>query len=127
MLGVDIFVNYLEEIKYQYPTIHLSVTETAVFLDDSYDIVICTDVVEHLEREAALKLLYECTRVCRRTAIVYTPITFRNNQQPDGGAWGLGDNDYQLHRCIVTKEELERAGYKVTTPAINCHLAVYNK
>lgn len=128
ILGVDIFRSYLEELKYEYQTLLLSVTQTAVFLDESYDVVVCTDVVEHLEKENALTLLKECTRICRKVAIVYTPIIFRHNQQPEGGAWGLGENPYQLHKCIVSREELESVGYEVTAyPEYNCHLAIYHK
>jgi 2-polyprenyl-3-methyl-5-hydroxy-6-metoxy-1,4-benzoquinol methylase len=130
ILGVDLFARYLEELKYEYQTIQLSVTETCAFLDKSYDIVLCTDVVEHLEKNDALKVIDECIRICRKTAIVYTPRVFQENYQPNDGAWGLGENVYQLHRCVITKEELETAGYKVTIPAvaeqIKCNLAIYN-
>lgn len=128
ILGVDIFRRYLEELKHEYQTLLLSVTNTSVFLDDAYDVVLCTDVVEHLEKEAALILLNECIRICRRVAVVYTPIIFRHNQQPEGGAWGLGENLHQLHKCILTKEELECSGYEVAVYLEhNCHLAMYRK
>lgn len=129
ILGVDLFARYLEELKYEYQTLQLSVTETIAFLDKSYDVVICTDVIEHLDKQDALNTIKECIRICRRTAIVYTPRVFQENYQPEGGAWGLGENIYQSHKCVVTKEELEEVGYKVTIPVvehIKCNLAIYN-
>ena len=130
ILGVDLFSRYLEELKYDYQTLQLSVTETVAFLDKSYDVVTCIDVVEHLDKDDALTVIKECIRICRRTAIVYTPRVFQENYQPEGGAWGLGENTYQLHKCIITKEELEEAGYKVIIPIsddpIKCNFAIYS-
>lgn len=131
IVGVDIFPRYLEEIKHLHSTMHLSVTESCVFLDQSYDVVTCLDVLEHLEKSEALQTVRECKRICRKAAILYTPQVFRANYQSPGGAWGLGDNIYQLHRCILLREELESEGYKVSVPELNnpteSMLAVYER
>ena len=130
VLGVDIFARYLEEIKYTHPTVQLSVEETGAFLDNSFDVVLCIDVLEHLEKDVAVIVLQECIRICRRTSIVYTPRVFQDNPQPKEGAWGLGDNIYQSHKCCLSKEELEATGYMVTIPKSNdkikCNLGIYN-
>lgn len=131
IIGVDIFPRYLEKIKHLHPTIHLSVTESCVFLDQSFDVVICLDVLEHLEKSEAMQTVRECKRICRKASILYTPQVFRPNYQAPGGAWGLGDNIYQLHKCILLRHELESEEYKVTVPEFNnpngCMLAVYER
>ena len=126
MLGCDIWPAYLDVVKDRRMTITMRCEESERFVDFSYDIVMCLDTIEHLEREPALKLLDEMKRICRKKAIVYTPGIFEPNTQPDGGAWGLGENPYQLHKCVITKEELEEHGYEVIPIADN-NLGVFYK
>ena len=115
IVGVDIFPKYLDHIKNKFCTVRIGLDETDRFMNESYDVVICIDVVEHLDKDLALHLLYECRRICRKKAIIFTPIEFNNNEQNEEGAWGLGINVYQEHQCLITSAELEEGGYEVTS------------
>ncbi len=79
--GVDIWEKYLDRIKHKYNVIKLNMDETDRFIDKSYDVVICLDVIEHLEKELALKIIDECKRICRKKAILYTPVEFNDNSE----------------------------------------------
>ena len=124
--GCDLFERYLDHIKDKFNTIKLGLDETDRFMDNSYDIVICLDVVEHLERELALKVLDEVKRICRKKAIIFTPKLFDKNEQPKDGAWGLGENHLQNHLCQVTANDLNIRNYK-TSLEKGGYFGVYSK
>lgn len=125
ILGVDIWEVYLNHIKNNIPTCKISMDETDRFMDKSYDVVLCLDVVEHLEYDLALKVLDECKRIARRKVIIYTPNEFKNNDQLPEGAWGLGENKYQKHLCLIEKFDLLSRGYTVDNPMGDGYLAVW--
>lgn len=125
ILGVDIWAKYLDNIKHKKNTVMLGMTDTHRFMDDSYDVVICLDVVEHLDYDLALKVLDECKRICRKKAIVFTPIEFKPNHQNEGGAWNLGDNVFQNHLCVVSKNDMQLRGYNVTKQMGEGWLGIY--
>jgi len=114
IVGVDVFPRYLEHIRDRCCTIRLGLDETDRFADNSYDVVICLDVLEHLDKPLAITVLRECIRICRKFAIVFTPVEFSDNEQEEEGAWGLGPNEYQRHVCLITSTDLSYHGYKVT-------------
>jgi SAM-dependent methyltransferase len=113
IVGCDFFPKYLDHIKHLWPTVRIGVEELDRFMDNSYDVVICLDVVEHLEKETALKTINELKRIARKKVIIYTPNSFKDNSQAVDNAWGLGHNDAQLHLCLFTDYELRELGFKV--------------
>ena len=127
IIGVDIWPRYLNHIKHKFPVIILSMEETDRFLDDSFDIVFCLDVLEHLPKELALKILDECKRIARRKVIIYTPSIHKDNSEAIKDAWGLGECKYQEHISVVNLEDFILSGYKVCDPmSDNSHYAVYD-
>lgn len=127
ILGVDVFPAYLEAIKDRYQTILLSLGETWRFMDDSFDVVICLDVIEHLPKDLALKILSECRRICRKKAIIFTPSEFNDNAQAIQNSWNLGYNEHQKHLCQITRVEFRQNGYHVIKTDDNSFLGVYTK
>jgi len=127
ILGVDIWDVYLNHIKNNIPTCRISMDETDRFMDESFDIVLCLDVVEHLEYDLALKVLDECKRIARKKAIIYTPNEFKDNHQPKEGAWGLGENKYQNHLCLIKVNDLISRDYAVTNPMGDGFLGIWTK
>ena len=127
ILGVDIFDNYLNHIKHKFLTVKLNMNETDRFMDDSYDIVLCLDVIEHLEKQLALHIISECKRICRKRAIIYTPHKFDDNKKAVPNSWGLGENPLQEHLCHIYLKDLESEGYSVSNPVDEGYLGVYIK
>lgn len=126
ILGVDIWDKYLDNIKHLHPTIRVSMEETDRFMDNSYDVVICLDVVEHLEKELALKVINECKRICRKKAIIYTPSEFKDNLQAVPDAWGLGENPHQEHLCVLNHDDFVSRGYRTSIVTDNGIFGVYD-
>lgn len=112
MLGCDIFPKYLNKIKNKWNTVILGAHELDRFVDESYDFVICLDVVEHLERELALKVLDELKRIARKKVIVYTPSEFHENLEQVKDSWGMGYNEAQKHKCLISRVDFKLKGYK---------------
>jgi 2-polyprenyl-3-methyl-5-hydroxy-6-metoxy-1,4-benzoquinol methylase len=113
ILGCDFFPKYLSHIKNLWPTVRVSVEELDRFVDDSFDVVFCIDVIEHLEKELALKVISELKRIARWKVIVYTPNSFSDNHTAVENAWGLGYNEGQYHKCLFVNHELTKLGFKV--------------
>ena len=116
ILGVDIWDKYLNAIKDRFQTIKLSMIETDRFMDQSYDVVICLDVLEHLNYNLAFKMLGECKRIARKKVIIYTPSKHKDNSNAENNAWGLGECEYQKHISVLTLDDFKLEGYNVTDP-----------
>lgn len=112
VLGVDLFDRYLQEIYTKYPTVKTNVLNTKLFIDNSYDVVLCLDVLEHLELEQADHLLKEMKRIARRNVVIYTPYEFKSNEEHVNNVWGMGENKLQSHKCLVTKGLLAKHHYR---------------
>lgn len=127
ILGVDIWKPYLDHIKNNINTVQISMSETNRFMDNSYDVVLCLDVVEHLDQELALKVIDECKRICRKKAIIYTPIEYKDNMESTHNAWGLGNNPHQAHKCVLHRNDFRFNGYIIHITDGDSILAIFKK
>ena len=116
IIGVDIWNKYLNHIKDRFPTVKISMEETDRFMDKSYDVVLCLDVLEHLDYQLALKILDECKRIARRKVIIYTPSIHKDNSNAEKDAWCLGECEYQKHISVIKMEDFISRGYRVKDP-----------
>jgi len=116
ILGVELIEKYLDVIKKTYPTIKNDVRNTHLFMDDSFDVVLCIDIIEHLEPEDAHYLIDEMKRIARKKVIIYTPSKWITNEENIDNAWGLGENQYQKHLSYITPKEYEKMGFVVSFP-----------
>lgn len=144
-LGVDIYQPYVDELKKR--NINAICRNIIDFESDdrSYDIVLLMDIVEHLEKEDAIKVIEKAQRICSKKVILYTPSKFIDNKTSssylghgDVFEWlnndpispykGLGINKFQEHRCVFSKKELENMGFVVNVTEIdNNFFGVYEK
>lgn len=70
-----------------------------------YDVLVATEVIEHMTKDDALQFLHEAKKIAFKI-IIATQKEFE--EQP-----AYDDNQYQLHHCVITKEEFDKAGYGV--------------
>ena len=108
MLHCDGFEKYLDQVKKDVMVCQVDLRSLLPFPNDSYDVVLLLDVIEHLYKEEARFALLEAERVARKRVIVYTPNGFVKQEHD---AWNLGGAVWQQHRCGFTLKELEDLGY----------------
>jgi SAM-dependent methyltransferase len=107
-VGADIFQPYIKECKRQ--GIHdghvLCDVRMLPFQRKSFDIVLCLEVLEHLEKEEGKTLLNQLEEIGRRQVIISTPGGVCRQQAYDG-------NPYQEHKSSWSAAELRYLGYQV--------------
>ncbi|MEM7031275.1 MAG: class I SAM-dependent methyltransferase [Chloroflexota bacterium] len=112
-VGVDIYRPYLEKIEADIPYVAINADALQVgdlFLPQSFDLVLILDIVEHLEKEDALKLMDMAETIAKVAVIVETPRGFIP-QNID--IWGWGGHTYQTHRSGWEPEDFTERGYQI--------------
>lgn len=113
ILGCDIWMSYLYHICDKFMTIQIGMNELQRFPNNSYDVVLCLDVIEHLHESTTLEAINEMKRIARRRVIIYTPNKFETNENAIENSWGLGKCEYQRHVCLFDEERLRGLGFYV--------------
>lgn len=112
-VGVDIHRPYLERIdaKVPYVAVNADVDDLPnLFLPKSFDLVLVLDIVEHFEKDDALRLIRNAESLARKAVVIETPDGYLP-QNID--ILGLGGDHFQTHRCGFTAEEFRGMGYDV--------------
>lgn len=112
-VGVDIYRPFLERIEADVPylVVNADVRELdRLFLPRSFDLVLLLDILEHLEKEDALKVLAMAEEIARVAVIVETP---KGYIPQNIDIWGWGGDTYQTHRSGWEPEEFTARGYRV--------------
>lgn len=106
-VGVDLFLPYLKEDKARkiYDEYILCDVRFLPFRKNSFDIVLCLEVVEHL-RKNQWSILNEVEDIARMQVIVTTPVSFHHQDEYDG-------NPLQTHKSAWTPMEFCNLGYSV--------------
>ena len=115
-LAFDAYRPYLEKIqsKVFFTAVQGNAKEIgSYFLPQSFDMVIATDILEHLDKADGLKLLSDMEILARKVIYIEIPET---NIPQNIDIWGHGGHTWQTHRSSGewSKEELESLGFIVT-------------
>lgn len=106
IIGVDLNKNYLNFcIKHNIydKVIDHSITKLP-FDNKSIDLLISSEVIEHLSKEDGMKFLGEVERVCRGRVIITTPNIFFDTFEE-------GEED--KHRSLWKIDDFKKIGYKI--------------
>jgi len=72
----------------------------------SFDAVIALDLIEHLKKKEALKLIKKMEKIAKKKVILFTPNGFTKQD-------ALENNPYQVHQSGWLVEEFKKMGYRV--------------
>ncbi|MBI2599870.1 class I SAM-dependent methyltransferase [Candidatus Daviesbacteria bacterium] len=112
--GVDIFQRNVKETakkKIYIRAIKGDVVETSKKLikeKKKFDVVFCSQVIEHLDRKKGEDLLSLVDKLARKKVIMGTPRGFM--EQPEVF---LGNNPHQVHKSGWSEDDFRKRGYKV--------------
>ena len=83
------------------------------FQAKSFDVVMCLELLEHLDKEEGLKLIRDAEEIARRKVIIATPFGFLDTDPRSNRSRQDELNPYQDHRGGWQPDELKALGYKV--------------
>ena len=114
LIAIEKWFPYVNQLRKElFHLKHIHVWELALagpFLSNiesnSTDISLAIDVVEHFEKEDALRLIKHMERISRKRVIIFTPEGFVPNEREE-------NTELQRHRCGFLPIELEEIGYEV--------------
>lgn len=76
------------------------------FDDNSYECVLSSDLIEHLEKEEGYKLIKMMEKIASKKVIIFTPNGFLKQGEYDS-------NPFQVHKSGWSVEEMKSMGYTV--------------
>ena len=119
LCSVDITPTYLKFVKERnvYDDLILCDCTCLPFRDRSFDLVLLSEVLEHLEKKQGYTMLKQLERIARQLIIVTVPQGLLKQE-------GVGGIDAEKHRSAWYTSEFKKLGYKVT--GIGCRLVKYH-
>lgn len=108
VVGVDGFLSYLKVCKGRkvYNELLLSDVRFLPLRERSFDIVFCSQVIEHLSKKEGLRLIENLEEIARRQVIIATPVGFASPPHFD-------ENPLQEHKSFWQPDEFKKRGYRV--------------
>ena len=106
--GIDVFSPYLEKAKGRKIYKRL-IRKDIKSLDKSigrFDVVLCSQVIEHLTKKEGLKLINNLEKIAKRRIIFIIPVGGLPQDPYDG-------NPYQRHKSAWYPRDFKEKGYKV--------------
>lgn len=107
-VGVEMFDKYLQqskEKKIHNEYFHDNILNIS-FPQKSYDLVLSSEVIEHLDRKDGFVLLNNAERWAKKKVIITTPNGYIKQDSYD-------DNPLQIHKSGWSIEDFKKRGYRV--------------
>lgn len=106
-VGVELFEPYIVESKKK--GIHDEYVHSDIrdvnFKENSFDAVVCVDVIEHLTKNEGIDLIKKMDLWARKKVVLFTPNGFVHQEIYD-------NNSLQLHKSGWNSHEFEELGFK---------------
>ena len=104
--GVEGFAGYLTPVhNYAYNNIIIGdvMSVLPTIADQTYDLILGIDVLEHFTTADGIVFLEHCKRIAKRAALISTPKDFHEQDVPA--------NPYENHRSLWSEEQLTKLGF----------------
>lgn len=111
VVGMDLYKPSLEKAKKSgvYEKVILGDLKKINFPNKTFDVVLASQVIEHLSKSDALRLIRKLEKIAKRRVILTTPKGFVKYDPFEI----IDDNKYQQHKSGWEIEELRDTGYKI--------------
>jgi len=126
LFGVDIHQPYLDFLNtLGIETLRWDLRDIPLPFDSkSFDVVLLTDILEHLSNMNDVnKLIEESIRIARKQVIALTPKEFTNNIDAIHNPYPYDQfdevNEFQQHHLLIKRKHLEKHGFKVKIKSIH--------
>lgn len=86
----------------------VSISKKLIKEKKKYDVVFCSQVIEHIDRKAGEELLSLVDKLAKKRIVMGTPRGFM--EQP---AAFLGENPHQIHKSGWSEGDFRNRGYKI--------------
>lgn len=114
--GVEIFEPYRNAVwDFAYNRIHMGDVLDLLPSLESYDVILCNDVLEHFEKDKAVALVNSLLRLAP-VVIATTP----NREWPQG-TWA--GNEAETHLCLLGAEDMPHLVGQQTTGPTSCFVS----
>jgi SAM-dependent methyltransferase len=107
LVGVDIWLPYLAEAKKVYHDVVQCDVRKLPFRSSSFDVVIATDVIEHVEKTEGYALVEAVENLAVGQVFLYTPVGYMAKKNLED------KNPWQAHKSGWRADEFRKRGYKV--------------
>jgi len=110
--GIDLFKPFINRARKTgaYKKLLIGDIRDLEFNDGSFDVVLSSQVVEHLKKKEALRMIKEMERIAKKRVIIATVVGFLPFHPIDGDDDG---NDLQEHKSGWEVDEFRKLGYTV--------------
>jgi len=128
--GFDAWQSYIDQLRNElkdkrFIFCKFDIPNDIIFLgNNSTDVSIAIDVVEHFDKSIALSVIRQMERVSRKRVVIFTPLGFMEQEDGKEGSWGAGNPEYQKHRCGFTHEDFWALGYDTIQRIGGDHTAI---
>ena len=111
VVGIDLFKPNIKIAKQKgvYKKVILSDLRKINFKKKSFDVVLASQVIEHISKKEGLKMISVIEKIAKKRIIIYTP----NGFAPFDPFEVVDKNPLQVHKSGWGVEEMRRYGYKV--------------
>jgi SAM-dependent methyltransferase len=115
--GIEAFPAYRNPIHdYVYNTVHYGDAQEILHNLGEYDLVLLADVIEHFEKEEAMRLVSEC--------FLHSEVVLVSTPQEFYAQGAINNNSYEAHLHLWTKNEFPSNIHVRTIPAVSCNIFV---
>jgi predicted SAM-dependent methyltransferase len=101
--------------------------ESIPFPENSFDVVLMIDFIEHMSKTEGMRVISEAIKVCRKKVILFTPSFWTDNMENVNNPelWCY-QNQYDSHKSLWALEDF--AGWQpIPYPNKDCLLMMWNK
>jgi len=107
MIGLDVFLPYLFRAKGVYNDVVRCDVRFLPFKESSCDMIMANQIMEHLAKNDALRLVKDLEKVARGTIIITVPVGYSpKNHLEDSNPW-------QAHKSSWHPDEFKKRGFEV--------------